>query len=212
MDRATHASTQQGVGAGNSIGKKLRIGALALGLGGMAWGQTPPAVDWETTFGTPRSDGNPSLQRTSDEGYILAGYTTSSNGDRDVYLVKTFANGVMGWEATIGVSDKDEAAKSVQQTRDGDYYIVVGRRAEVVKKYCEKGNPLFVEGRLTFDSWEAQDGTKRSKLRVTVENFEFIGGGGGGGARSDGGQAGQSYGGGAPAPAQPPVSDDDIPF
>jgi single-strand DNA-binding protein len=88
-----------------------------------------------------------------------------------------------------------------------------GRRAEVVNKYCKKGNPLFVEGRLTFDSWEAQDGTKRSKLRVTVENFEFIGGGGGGGsAGGGGGQAGQSYGGGAPAPAQPPVSDDDIPF
>ena len=87
-----------------------------------------------------------------------------------------------------------------------------GRRAEVVNKYCKKGNPLFVEGRLTFDSWEAQDGTKRSRLRVTVENFEFLGGGGGGSAGGGGGQAGQSYGGGAPAPAQPPVSDDDIPF
>ena len=86
-----------------------------------------------------------------------------------------------------------------------------GRRAEVINKYCKKGNPLFVEGRLTFDSWEAQDGSKRSKLRVTVENFEFIGGGGG---SAGGGQAGQSYGGGAPAttPGQPPVSDDDIPF
>ena len=89
-----------------------------------------------------------------------------------------------------------------------------GRRAEVVNKYCKKGNPLFVEGRLTFDSWEAQDGSKRSKLRVTVENFEFIGGGGGGATGGGGGQARQSYGGGAPAPApaQPPVGDDDIPF
>lgn len=51
-----------------------------------------------------------------------------------------------------------------------------GKRAEVVNKYCKKGQSLFVEGRLTFDSWEAQDGSKRSKLRVTVENFEFIGG------------------------------------
>jgi single-strand DNA-binding protein len=50
-----------------------------------------------------------------------------------------------------------------------------GPRAEVVNKYCKKGNPLFVEGRLTFDSWDAQDGSKRSKLRVTVENFEFLG-------------------------------------
>ncbi len=102
-----------------------------------------------------------------------------------------------------------------------------GKRAEVVNKYCKKGNPLFVEGRLTFDSWQAQDGSKRSKLRVTVENFEFLGGGGGGGASRGGeGQAGQSYGGGnqgeqsyggggtpAAAPAQqPPVGDDDIPF
>ena len=57
-----------------------------------------------------------------------------------------------------------------------------GKRAEVINKYCKRGNPLFVEGRLTFDSWEAQDGSKRSKLRVTVENFGFISGGGGGSA------------------------------
>ena len=50
-----------------------------------------------------------------------------------------------------------------------------GKRAEVINKYCKKGDPLFVEGRLTFDSWEAQDGSKRSKHRVTVENFEFLG-------------------------------------
>ncbi len=83
-----------------------------------------------------------------------------------------------------------------------------GRRAEVVNKYCKKGNPLFVEGRLSFDSWEAQDGSKRSKLRVTVENFEFIGGGGSGGGA---GRAEQNYGGSnASMPPQP--SDDDIPF
>ena len=87
-----------------------------------------------------------------------------------------------------------------------------GRRAEVVNKYCKKGNPLFVEGRLTFESWQAQDGSKRSRLKVTVENFEFLGGGGGAAGGGGGGQAGQSYGGGAPAPAQPPVGDDDIPF
>lgn len=54
--------------------------------------------------------------------------------------------------------------------------VMFGKRAEVVKKYCAKGNPLFVEGRLTFDSWEAQDGSKRNRLKVTVENFEFVGG------------------------------------
>ncbi len=50
-----------------------------------------------------------------------------------------------------------------------------GKRAEVVNKYFKKGDPIFVEGRLKFDSWQAQDGSKRSKLRVFVENFEFVG-------------------------------------
>ena len=50
-----------------------------------------------------------------------------------------------------------------------------GRTAENINKYLSKGRPLFVEGRLTFDTWTAQDGTKRSKHRVTVENFQFLG-------------------------------------
>ena len=50
-----------------------------------------------------------------------------------------------------------------------------GKPAENINKYCKKGNPLFVEGRLKFDSWTAQDGSKASKLRVTVENFQLLG-------------------------------------
>jgi len=50
-----------------------------------------------------------------------------------------------------------------------------GRPAETINKYLSKGRPVFIEGRLTFSSWTAQDGTKRSKLKVTVENFQFLG-------------------------------------
>ena len=50
-----------------------------------------------------------------------------------------------------------------------------GKSAENLNKYCKKGNPLFVEGRLTFDSWTTEDGSKRSKHRVTVENFQLLG-------------------------------------
>ena len=50
-----------------------------------------------------------------------------------------------------------------------------GRTAENINKYLSKGRQVFVEGRLTFDSWTAQDGTKRSRHRVTVENFQFLG-------------------------------------
>jgi single-strand DNA-binding protein len=82
-----------------------------------------------------------------------------------------------------------------------------GKRAEVINKYCKKGNSLFVEGRLTFDSWEAQDGSKRSKLRVTVENFEFIGGTGAGGTNQTRPGAGDADPG-----AEQQTSTDDIPF
>lgn len=72
-----------------------------------------------------------------------------------------------------------------------------GKRAEVINKYLKKGDPLFVEGRLKFESWQAQDGSKRSKLKVFVENFEFVGGG----------EKTAQSGGNKPAPP-----DSDVPF
>ena len=83
-----------------------------------------------------------------------------------------------------------------------------GKRAEVINKYLKKGDPLFLEGRLKYDQWNAQDGSKRSKLRVFVENFEFLGGRGGG----QGGPAGDTSGLPEPPDAFAPPTDDDIPF
>jgi single-strand DNA-binding protein len=54
-----------------------------------------------------------------------------------------------------------------------------GKQAENINKYLTKGRPVFVEGRLTFETWTAQDGAKRSRHRVTVESFQFLPGGGG---------------------------------
>src|ERR687894_837756 len=51
-----------------------------------------------------------------------------------------------------------------------------GRQAETIGQYCTKGKPLFVEGRLKYDTWDDKAGHgKRSKLSVVVENFQFIG-------------------------------------
>jgi single-strand DNA-binding protein len=81
-----------------------------------------------------------------------------------------------------------------------------GRQAENINKYLSKGRALFVEGRLTFDSWTGQDGSKRSKHRVTVENFQFLGGGQQGGVSR--GEPEKPAG--SDVPADAPV--DDIPF
>ena len=87
-----------------------------------------------------------------------------------------------------------------------------GRIAENINKYFKKGKPIFLEGRLTFDSWTAQDGSKKSKLKVTVENFQFLPGTGGGGPAGPEQDLGSE-------PEAPPqgrsggqIPDSDIPF
>jgi single-strand DNA-binding protein len=61
-----------------------------------------------------------------------------------------------------------------------------GRQAEVLNQYVKKGSQLFVQGRLQFSTWEGQDGAKKSKLEVVVENFQFVGSRGGGGSMGGG--------------------------
>lgn len=100
-----------------------------------------------------------------------------------------------------------------------------GKQAEVLKQYMTKGKPLFIEGRLKLDTWEDKDGGKRSKMRVVIENFQFLGaaggGGGGGGERyvteeggsssRGGSRGGRTSSGGGGAPHQN-VAEEEIPF
>lgn len=51
-----------------------------------------------------------------------------------------------------------------------------GRTGEVMNEYLSKGRQVFIEGRLDFSQWETPQGEKRSKLKVVVENFQFLGG------------------------------------
>lgn len=52
-----------------------------------------------------------------------------------------------------------------------------GKQGEVIAKWCSKGHPLFVEGRLRLDSWEDKNTKeKRSRMKVVLENFQFLGG------------------------------------
>ena len=50
-----------------------------------------------------------------------------------------------------------------------------GTLAEDCTQYLKKGGPALVEGELTYETWEAQDGSKRSKLKVTAWNVQFLG-------------------------------------
>jgi single-strand DNA-binding protein len=82
---------------------------------------------------------------------------------------------------------------------------VYGRQAEVLNQYMSKGRAILVEGRLQYDVWEGKDGVRRSKHRVIVERFQFVGGGGGGGGAPQAAGARRT-----PAPQPQPKQDFDV--
>ena len=75
---------------------------------------------------------------------------------------------------------------------------VFGNQAEPCNQYLSKGSPILLEGKLRYETWEAQDGGKRSKHSVVADRVQFLS------TRSDsesGGQRG-GPGGGQSAPPQ----------
>ncbi len=80
-------------------------------------------TQWSATYGTADIEAASCVQQTTDGGYIVAGYTESSQQySRDVYVVKTDNNGNIQWTETYGGANND-FAHSIQQTADEGYII-----------------------------------------------------------------------------------------
>ncbi|XOV67657.1 MAG: T9SS C-terminal target domain-containing protein [Fluviicola sp.] len=86
-------------------------------------------LTWQKSFGGSNWDSAESIQETNDGGFIVAGASESGNGDvtfnqgeKDFWIVKLDANGLIEWEQSYGGSEWD-SAHSIQQTTDGGYVI-----------------------------------------------------------------------------------------
>ena len=80
---------------------------------------------WNKTYGGIDRDIARDLVQTSDDGYLLTGYTASfTSGDEDVWLVKTDPFGNMQWNKTYGGLGNERACDLVQI--DGKGYAIVG--------------------------------------------------------------------------------------
>ncbi len=125
------------------------------------------------------------------------------NLTRDIELKHTPSNNTAVANIGIAVNRKFRAG---DENREETTFVdceAWGRTAEVMQQYLRKGRPVLIEGRLKLDQWQDKDGNNRSKMKVVVENFQFVD------SRGDSGQ------GGAPAAApvaQQSVPDDEIPF
>lgn len=64
-------------------------------------------------------------------------------------------------------------------TRDETTFVDIeawGKQGELVAKYLGKGSQCMVEGRLKLDQWEDKaSGQKRQRLKVVLENVQFLG-------------------------------------
>jgi hypothetical protein len=91
------------------------------------------SLQWQRTLGGSDDEGASCIEQTKDNGYIIAGGTSSNDGDvtgnhggaEDYWIVKLDLLGNMQWQKTLGGSNQDGAG-SIQQTIDGNYIIAGG--------------------------------------------------------------------------------------
>ncbi|HRB25677.1 MAG TPA: T9SS type A sorting domain-containing protein [Bacteroidia bacterium] len=88
-------------------------------------------IQWQNTIGGDDADWLQSVQQTTDNGYILGGWsksnisadkTENSQGASDFWVVKLDSIGNIQWQNTIG-GDSTDNLYSLQQTTDGGYIL-----------------------------------------------------------------------------------------
>src|SRR3954447_10189764 len=107
--------------------------------------------------------------------------------------MRTFSNGGKVAKFGFAVNNRKKNQQTGQWEDEAVFLDVeafnrgeTGKTADLVDQYLHKGHEAFIEGHLQLDQWTAQDGQKRSKLKIVVDNVQFLEprGEGGGGSRN----------------------------
>jgi len=125
--------------------------------------------------------------------------------------VRMFANGGKVAHFGFAVNNRRKNAQTGQWEDEPCFLDVeafnrgeFGKTADLVEQYLRKGHQAFIEGHLKLDQWTSQDGQKRSKIKIVLDNVQFLE------PRSDGGSG--PRGSSAPrrpaAAGGPPMEDD----
>lgn len=84
---------------------------------------------WETSLGGYATDAASSIYQTADGGYIVAGYTSSTDGDvldnhgkEDVWIVKLDQNGEKQWQKALGGTE-NERCSSIAEMSNGNFIL-----------------------------------------------------------------------------------------
>jgi single-strand DNA-binding protein len=98
--------------------------------------------------------------------------------------VRTFSNG--GKVANLGFAVRGQRKKNQQtgQWEDEPCFLDIkafnsgyenGRKlADICEQYLHKGNQVYIEGHLILEQWTNQEGQKQSKIKVILDDFQFL--------------------------------------
>jgi hypothetical protein len=116
-------------------------------------------IDWQLSLGGSNNDEAFAVQQTADGGYIVAGSSSSNDGDvndhigaagtSDVWVVKLDANANIEWTKSYGGTDEEQPT-SILQTPDGGYVFSAFTRSNDVDV---SGNHIGANGQYDFDYW-----------------------------------------------------------
>lgn len=94
---------------------------------------------------------------------------------RDVELIYT-SGGMAIANGSIAVNRKRKSENgNIDEVSYFDFSLM-GKIAENLKPYMNKGKLLTIQGRLKQDRWEGQNGEKYSRVKIIADNVELLGG------------------------------------
>lgn len=99
----------------------------------------------------------------------------TGNLTRDPELRMTAAGTpVLGFGVAVNDRTKNQQTGQWEDHPNFVDCVMFGSRAQAVGGYLHKGSKVAIEGKLRWSQWQAQDGAKRSKLEVIVDELEFM--------------------------------------
>lgn len=100
--------------------------------------------------------------------------------------VKSTGNGqrVANFSIATSESYKDKSTGEKKEITDWHNIVIWGQLADVIEKYVNKGDMIYVEGKMRTRSWE-KDGITRYTTEVIGSNITLLGNKGSGGGSSD---------------------------
>ena len=139
--------------------------------------------------------------------------------------MRATAGGTTVASFTLATSDRHQDAQGNWQDRTEWHNLKAFKRtAEIVRDYVKKGSKLYIEGKLTTNSWDDKEsGQKRYRTEILVNDLVLLSGREEGSAAAGSSRSASTGSSTASFDQRPPaghddyaqqaeISDDDIPF